>query len=253
MSFKESKADDLIHTENLDLIELTKQHLVRVYPGTRRQNSSNIHPISYWNHGINIFLDFPFHSFFLLCSGVQMVALNYQARDESMCLQYGLFSDNGGCGYLLKPAFLLAKDRLFDPKEKVYGKVKRVQIQIISAQHLPKEHNSIEDSDIVDPYVKVWTYGIQSDCTEHRTPSIRNNGLNPIWDHKINIDIHCPELCLILFQVRDEDRFSRSTFLGQVCIPFTAVQLGYRHIKLRAKNGDYIHGTLFVHIKIEDF
>ena len=50
-------------SEHLDLIKLTKQHLVRVYPGGKRQDSSNIHPISYWNHGINIFLDFSFHSF----------------------------------------------------------------------------------------------------------------------------------------------------------------------------------------------
>ena len=181
-----------------------------------------------------------------------MVALNYQANDESMCLQYGLFSDNGGCGYLLKPACLLSADELFDPKKKIYGKGKHLQIHIISGQHLPKENNLIDDFDIVDPYVKVSTYGIQCDWTEHCTPSVNNNGLNPIWDNKININIHCPELCLLLFQVRDEDRFGRSAFLGQACIPFTALQLGYRHIKLKGKDGDFIHGTLFVHLKIED-
>ena len=182
-----------------------------------------------------------------------MVALNYQANDESMCLQHGFFSDNGGCGYLLKPPCLLAADRSFDPKEKVYEKGKRLQILLISGQHLPKERNAIEDTDIADPYVKVCTYGVECDYTEHRTPSIRNNGLNPIWDYKVTADIYCPELCLVIFQVRDHDRYGRSSFIGQACFPFSALQLGYRHIKLKSRNGDFTHGTLFVHVKIDDF
>ena len=181
-----------------------------------------------------------------------MAALNYQANDKAMCLQHAFFSDNGGCSYLLKPSCLLPSEQLFDPKEKVYGKGKHIQIHVISGQHLPKEDDALEDKDIVDPYVEISTHGIECDSTEHCTPSVRNNGLNPIWDYKINMDICCPELCLVLFQVRDKDRYSRSNVLGQACYPFTALQLGYRHIKLKAKNGDYIHGTLFVHIKIED-
>ncbi|CAF1285163.1 unnamed protein product [Adineta steineri] len=236
ISFKESKVDHLINMhapEHLDLIKLTKPNLVRVYPNNKRQNSSNVHPVNYWTYG------------------VQMVALNHQANDEAMWLHHGFFSDNGGCGYLLKPSYLLSNDETFDPKEKVHENVKYLQIHIISAQHLPKKTDSIENIDIADPYVEVVTHGIQCDNTKHRTPSVRNNGLNPIWDYKINLDIYCPELCLILFKVRDKDRFTRSALLGQACIPFTALQLGYRHIKLRAKDGDYIHGTLFVHIKIE--
>ncbi|CAF0741347.1 unnamed protein product [Rotaria sordida] len=237
ISLKESTADDLIAVEvphHLDLIALTQHHLVRVYPGTIRQNSSNMHPLFYWTYGI------------------QMVALNYQTNDESMCLQHGFFSDNGGCGYLLKPPCLLGKDPSYDPKEKFYEKGKRLQILLISGQHLPKENNSVDDPDISDPYVKICTYGIECDYTEHRTPSIRNNGLNPIWDYKITADIYCPELCLVIFQVRDHDRHGGSSFIGQACIPFNVLQLGYRHIKLKAKNGDYIHGTIFVHVKIDD-
>lgn len=196
-------------------------------------------------------MDYTTRDSFLL--GVQMVALNYQANDESMCLQHGFFSDNGGCGYLLKPPCLLATDRSFDPKEKVYSRGKRLHLQLISGQHLPKETTTFEQADISDPYVKVCTYGIECDYTEHRTPSIRNNGLNPIWDCKINVDIYCSDLCLVIFQVRDHDRHGRSTFLGQACIPFNALQQGYRHVKLKAKNGDYIRGTIFVHVKIEDF
>jgi Ca2+-dependent lipid-binding protein len=176
-----------------------------------------------------------------------MVALNYQSIDDSMCLEHAFFSDNGGCGYLLKPLFLL-DNQPYNPK----GKGKRLQIHVISGQHLPKEKNSIQHTDIVDPYVEISVFGIKSDYDKTRTPSVRNNGLNPIWDCKITLDIECPDLCLILFEVRDEDRYGRSTFLGQSCLPFNTLQLGYRHIKLKEKHGEYIHGTLFVHIKIDD-
>jgi len=181
-----------------------------------------------------------------------MAALNYQSTDESMCLQYGLFSDNGGCGYLLKPSCLLSDSESFDPKSKTHGKSQQIEILLISGQHLPKEDNDITDTDIVDPYVEVSTFGIDCDNSKNRTPSVRNNGLNPIWDYRIKLTIHCPELCLVKFLVRDEDRFGRSKFLGQFALPFTAIQSGYRHIKLKDKLGNFIHGTLFVHIKINE-
>ena len=35
------------------------------------------------------------------------VALNYQTADKQNTLNRALFADNGGCGYILKPDFLL--------------------------------------------------------------------------------------------------------------------------------------------------
>ena len=34
------------------------------------------------------------------------MALNYQTPDEPMHVYKGLFIDNGGCGYVLKPEFM---------------------------------------------------------------------------------------------------------------------------------------------------
>ena len=54
ISFNESKGDDLIGVPapgHLELLQLTRQHLVRVYPGMKRQDSSNIDPILYWTYG----------------------------------------------------------------------------------------------------------------------------------------------------------------------------------------------------------
>ena len=54
ISLTESKASDLIKIESpnhLDLITLTRQHMIRVYPGGKRQDSSNLHPPFYWTYG----------------------------------------------------------------------------------------------------------------------------------------------------------------------------------------------------------
>ena len=46
--------------------------------------------------------------------GVQMVALNFQTVDTFMHLNQGFFRQNGGCGYVLKPAILRREDPGFD-------------------------------------------------------------------------------------------------------------------------------------------
>ncbi len=46
--------DALINAESpnhLDLITLTQHQVVRVYPGSLRQDSSNLHPLFYWTYG----------------------------------------------------------------------------------------------------------------------------------------------------------------------------------------------------------
>ena len=43
------------------------------------------------------------------------VALNFQSLGLPMDLNDGRFQDNGGCGYVLKPAVLMSSPRSFDP------------------------------------------------------------------------------------------------------------------------------------------
>lgn len=66
--------------------------LYRCYPGLNRVLSSNYNPAAAWTLGI------------------QMAAMNYQTNDKAMILNNGMFSLNGGCGFVLKPDFFLAKE-----------------------------------------------------------------------------------------------------------------------------------------------
>ena len=44
------------------------------------------------------------------------VALNFQTAGEGMDLNDGLFSQNGNCGYVLKPSFMREAEKGFDPE-----------------------------------------------------------------------------------------------------------------------------------------
>lgn len=44
------------------------------------------------------------------------VALNFQTPGEQMDLNQGRFLQNGGCGYILKPAFMCKPDSAFNPE-----------------------------------------------------------------------------------------------------------------------------------------
>eukprot|EP01138_Halocafeteria_seosinensis_P015908 gb/GECG01016234.1/.p1 GENE.gb/GECG01016234.1/~~gb/GECG01016234.1/.p1 ORF type:complete len:1092 (+),score=88.98 gb/GECG01016234.1/:1-3276(+) len=85
-SVKEPKLFRYVQKEKEAVETLTRKHLVRVYPGPMRVNSSNFNPSPYWYHG------------------VQMVALNFQTRSQATRLNQALFRLNGKTGYVLKPS-----------------------------------------------------------------------------------------------------------------------------------------------------
>lgn len=73
--------------------------------------------------------------------------------------------------------------------------------------------------------LSVW-----SDQNGQRTSAVANNGLNPIWNHLMQFSICIPELCLIRFTVKDNDK--SNTDLGQYAIPFLSMQSGNLSLEL---------------------
>ena len=74
------------------MLACTERQLVRTYPKGTRVDSTNYNPLPMWR------------------CGVQMVALNYQYPDVCIHLNQGFFRQNGGCGYVLKPAVMRRVD-----------------------------------------------------------------------------------------------------------------------------------------------
>ncbi|GFT52510.1 1-phosphatidylinositol 4,5-bisphosphate phosphodiesterase delta-4 [Nephila pilipes] len=94
-SFSETVALNLAYDEGSDFVAHNRKHVSRIYPKGTRTDSTNYDPVPYWN------------------IGCQLVALNYQTWDEPMYINEAKFAQNGRCGYVLKPKYLI--DNGFNP------------------------------------------------------------------------------------------------------------------------------------------
>ncbi|CAF3758936.1 unnamed protein product [Adineta steineri] len=234
-SLVENRFEKISRENPSSLILQTTWRIIRTYPAAFRQDSSNANPVDAWNYGI------------------QMAALNYQNEDDIMPLCYGKFLDNGGCGYVLKPNYLInAHETQYDPSNIQSNPdcSQVLTITIISAQFLSRAN--LTTSDIPDPYVSVSIHGVPCDQQSKKTKVVENNGFDPIWNETFTFKIKYPQMALVYFAVYDCDVFSRDDKLAHFCLPLTVMQTGYRHIHLRANNNDPIHSTIFVRVDIED-
>ncbi|NXE89004.1 PLCD4 phosphodiesterase, partial [Menura novaehollandiae] len=236
-SLSEAKARKLIRDEGNEFVRHNAWQLTRTYPSGMRTDSSNYSPQEMWN------------------VGCQIVALNFQTAGMEMDLCDGLFSQNGCCGYVLKPPFMRDEETLFNPSDPSSHKGPSpitLMIQVISGQQLPKVANS-KDGAIIDPLVRVEIHGVPADQAHQETKYIENNGFNPRWDETLQFQLHVPELALVRFVVEDYDKTSRNDFVGQFTLAFANIKPGYRHIHLLSKDGTSIPpSSLFVHIRITE-
>ncbi|NXO52247.1 PLCD4 phosphodiesterase, partial [Aramus guarauna] len=227
------------HTPSLgnEFVRHNAWQLTRIYPSGMRTDSSNYSPQEMWN------------------VGCQIVALNFQTAGMEMDLCDGLFSQNGRCGYVLKPSFMRDEETVFnpsDPSSREGPGPTTLTIQVISGQQLPKVANS-KDGAIIDPLVRVEIHGVPADQARQETKYIENNGFNPRWDETLQFQLHVPELALVRFVVEDYDKTSRNDFVGQFTLAFANIKPGYRHIHLLSKDGTGIPpSSLFVHIRITE-
>uniref|UniRef100_A0A3Q4HJK9 Phosphoinositide phospholipase C n=1 Tax=Neolamprologus brichardi TaxID=32507 RepID=A0A3Q4HJK9_NEOBR len=95
---EKSKARKHLRDAGAEFVHHNSRQLSRVYPSGFRTDSSNFNPQEMWN------------------AGCQIVALNFQTAGEGMDVNDGLFSQNGCCGYVLKPSFMREADTRFDPE-----------------------------------------------------------------------------------------------------------------------------------------
>ncbi|KAG7240526.1 hypothetical protein INR49_026810 [Caranx melampygus] len=178
-SFSESKAKRLAKDAGTDFVQYNTRQLSRIYPSGLRTDSSNYNPQDMWS------------------VGCQIVALNFQTAGLEMDLNDGLFRQNGGCGYVLKPDFVRDGSTQFSPEkpeERQGYRPLRLSIKVISGQQLPKVNQ--KEGSIVDPLVRVEIYGVPQDQAKEETSHINNNGFNPVWNETLNFIIHNPELAL---------------------------------------------------------
>ncbi|XP_043205258.1 1-phosphatidylinositol 4,5-bisphosphate phosphodiesterase eta-2-like isoform X25 [Amphibalanus amphitrite] len=230
-SFGESKALGFVADHAAELVEYNKHQLSRIYPSGKRQDSSNLNPVPFWN------------------TGCQIVALNYQTPGKPTSYNQGMFRRNGGCGYVLKPAMLRSVDR-FDPTADPGDMFRQtLKLRIISGAYIPKPAGSSLD-DIIDPYVNVYVTGHPADENKLKTAVVKNNGFNPVWDELLTIPVRMPDFCLLDLVVRDHSTTGSNYILGHYCIHFDDLMPGYRYVPLEDMEGNSLSpASLFVHVE----
>ncbi|XP_031223823.1 1-phosphatidylinositol 4,5-bisphosphate phosphodiesterase delta-4 [Mastomys coucha] len=234
-SFSESKAKNLIKEAGNEFVQHNARQLCRVYPSGLRTDSSNFNPQEYWN------------------VGCQMVAMNMQTAGSAMDICDGLFRQNGGSGYVLKPEFLRDTQSSFNPERPIsLYKAQILVVQVISGQRLPKVDKT-KETIVVDPLVKVELFGVPEDTNEQETSYVENNGINPYWGETFCFRIQVPELAMLRFVVKDYSRTSRNNFIGQYTLPWTCMKQGYRHVSLLSKDGTSLHpASIFVNTCMQE-
>lgn len=102
----------------------------------------------------------------------------------------------------------------------------------------------------IDPYIIVQCLGTSIDCAEYRTSTVSNDGHNPIFDESFEFNVCLPELTMIRFLVLDDD-YINDDFIGQLAVPISCLESGYKHIKLLNMNDEIIpNASLFVKIAL---
>lgn len=234
-SLGEGEAGRLTSESPEDLVMFTKRTLTRVRPSSVRLDSSNPNPQGYWK------------------GGVQLVALNQQTPGAMLDLHRGRFSQNGGCGYVLRPAVM--RDEVSYFSAHTQGCVPGVppqtlRIKVISAHNLPKPQGSGAKGEVIDPYVVLELHGVPADCAEQRTRTAAQNQDDPLFDETFEFQVNMPELALLRFVVLDDD-YIGDDFIGQYSVAFECLQPGYRNVPLLGMAGDPLpHTSLFVHVAI---
>ncbi|MCI4378235.1 hypothetical protein PGIGA_G00213530 [Pangasianodon gigas] len=234
-SLGEGEAGRLASESPEELVSFTKRCLTRVRPSSVRLDSSNPNPQGYWK------------------GGVQLVALNQQTPGAMLDLSRGRFAQNGGCGYVLRPAVMRDEVSYFSAQSQgcVPGvPPQTLRVKVISAHSLPKPQGSGAKGEVIDPYVVLELHGIPADCAEQRTRTAAQNQDNPLFDETFEFQVNMPELALLRFVVLDDD-YIGDDFIGQYTIAFECLQPGYRNVPLLGLAGEPLaHASLFVHVAI---
>jgi len=226
-SFDELHATSICSDEFNEYIAFNNRQLSRIYPKGSRVDSSNYDPVPFW------------------AGGCQVVALNYQTASDPMFVNEGMFSQNAGCGYVLKPkAMLDGGAKWARHMEKVY----LYTVKIIDGwRPVSKRSLTLQIAQALPSLTVTVSVYSPAGVVTNTTAVVKNNGLNPIWDEEFTFEVSAPDVSCILFVVNNKN--ASDPFVGYYSVALGASRLGYRRIPLKdAKGGPLPDASLFVHL-----
>ena len=210
-SLSEDRLEDMVEKYLDKMIQHTGQYFVRVYPAGLRTDSGNYSPLPG------------------LIAGCQLVSLNFQTSDKYLNMFRAFFSDNGGCGYVLKPAAVNFLSSMQDPPAMV--KPIKLTVHLVSAVQLAQSDDGDgDDHKAIDPYVKVKVYGVKDDETKAKSKTMKDDALNPVWNDTFEFQVTRPDVALLRFVVMDRDTWGRDDFVAQYTVPIRMIRQGLQLI-----------------------
>jgi hypothetical protein len=212
-------------------LAFTKKHFCRVFPSWKTlQNKSftNYDPVFAWT------------------MGCQIVSMNLQSTDESLLVADGRFRQNGSCGYVLKPAYMLDSSSKQEEGQ-------RWKFSVLSGFKLPKPSGRRKVS-VVNPFVRVSLYEGSSTAKRimYNTKRVKHNGLNPIWkeDEVFDFTITNPSVAMLVFSVWDKTDDGKEDFIAASSLPVSCIREGYRSVALfdakHTRSGPHAFSTLLI-------
>ncbi|GAA6010969.1 hypothetical protein JCM11491_005887 [Sporobolomyces phaffii] len=260
ISVGESRLAKMLKDEGArqDFISHNRGHLTRAYPKGSRVSSTNFVPHHMW------------------AAGVQLVALNWQTFDVGMELNSAMFARAGRSGYVLKPDLLRKKGLEKDKVAMLRSENYVLDVEVISAQQLPRPRVSSSDGDpiSVDPFVEVSLYVPGTVMPQkRRTTVVLGNAFNPVFRSSTASSAASPThastfsfaysshpspgmdglvfLRLEVLNARGNVKAAmeegRGESLGAYTISVGALRSGYRHVPLYDGMGDqHLFSTLFL-------
>lgn len=171
----------------------SRTHITRVFPSKHsvlRSKSNNFNPVTSWSMGF------------------QVVCMNQQCCDAFVLVNDGRsFHVNGSCEYVLKPESMIERKGGDIGRRNISNaRLFSQNIKVLSGYKLPKP-KSKEVSGTINPFVRVTLYdgvrcksGNDNAITPivHKTRTVKNNALNPIWDEKEGANFYVDNPCIAI-------------------------------------------------------
>lgn len=208
-SLKEDKAESLGKEQDgaRQLVILTQTNLARVYPKGSRINSDNYNPVPYWLRGF------------------QLAAMNQQTHDEGSAINTAFFGQNGGCGYVLKPEYMLRPAPIYSPLSLTEESQEEVTISLLAGHQLGQGQ------------VRVGLRLLGHPHDETSWMSSTTQGANCSWGEscqgeEVVLTVRRPHLALLEVKLYTEEGAPAASYTALPLLP-----VGYRSLKLAREKG----------------
>ncbi|KAG5466596.1 hypothetical protein LSCM1_00761 [Leishmania martiniquensis] len=207
-SYVEGEVSRLEACSSADFTLQNTRMLSRVYPAGTRIDSSNYDPMPMWR------------------LGCQLVALNWQTRDQNFRVNEGFFThQNGGCGYVLKPPYLR------DVNSECCATPFTIALHLICGSHLG---TTFDGAEVTHVSLRVWVHG---EAGSHETTAVPA-AIYPHWNERVELHGRSKDIAVLCLSVTARTNNGGSRDICTACLPVRVLRTGFRAIPLRhAKSG----------------